>query len=352
MNNVKAGWEPIAQSLAIALAKVPCHLGAALAMFAADTSKRLRLSLSAGKGHSLNLRPQLLIAAVAGAAAALVIAIGFGISNNPRFAKLSERIGQFETAQAALVDRLDAAETAISKNTAAVNSIFAETRKIEKALAVKAKIATPSPAERAAEVSLLKQLEKRVAELENKAALPATGTEEVPDTAKARHDSENNFPPFDPVNFTPLLIWLALTFGLLYLLMALIALPRVQSIIEARADKISSDAADAERLRAKAEEASAAHDKLIAGAKSEALALAKETHIKLLAETEANRAALESELNARLAASEQQIAEMKAKAMSNVEAIAKEAAGAIVHRITGKPADAADVGQAVAALRS
>ena len=163
---------------------------------------------------------------------------------------------------------------------------------------------------------------------------------------------ESNFPPFDPVNFTPLLVWLALTFGVLYLLMAKIALPRVQSILKARADKISADIADANKLRAKAEEASAALDKVIADAKSEALALAKETHGKLLAETESNRIALESELNARLAASERQVVEMKARAMSNVEAIARDAAAAIVQRLTGKPADTAAISSAIGALRS
>src|SRR5262245_47334556 len=171
------------------------------------------------------------------------------------------------------------------------------------------------------------------------------------ETPSAGH-GENNFPPFDPVNFTPELIWLALSFGVLYLLMAKIALPRVQSILGARADKISSDIADADGLRAKAEQASAAHDKLIADAKSEALALAKETHAKLLAETESRRIALESELNAKLAASEQQIVEMKARAMSNVEEIASEAAAAIVQRITGKPADPQGIARAVGALKA
>ncbi|MCI0601295.1 MAG: F0F1 ATP synthase subunit B' [Beijerinckiaceae bacterium] len=160
------------------------------------------------------------------------------------------------------------------------------------------------------------------------------------------------FPPFDPVNFTPMLVWLALTFGALYLLMAKVALPRVQDILQSRAHKISEDIAEADIFRARSEEASAAHDKLIADAKSKALALAQETHAKLHAETEAKRAALESELNGRLAASEAQIVEMKARAMTNVGSIANDAAAAIVQRITGKPADQAAIARAVAAIKA
>lgn len=172
---------------------------------------------------------------------------------------------------------------------------------------------------------------------------------EVPNVAR---EVETNFPPFDPVNFTPMLVWLALSFGALYLLMAKIALPRVHTILQARSHKISADIADANKLRAQAEAASAAHDKLIADAKSEALALAQETRAKLLAETESRRGALEAELNTTLAASEAHIVEMKARAMSNVETIAGEAAAAIVQRITGRPAAQEAIARAIAALKA
>jgi F-type H+-transporting ATPase subunit b len=163
---------------------------------------------------------------------------------------------------------------------------------------------------------------------------------------------ESSFPPFDPVNFMPMLIWLFLSFGLLYLLMSKIALPRVESILHTRADKITKDIGEAHAFRAQSEEAAAAHDKTIADAKAKALALAQETHASLAAETEANRLALEAELNARLAASETQILEMKAKAMGNVEAIASEAAAAIVQRVTGKSADPRAIARALATSKA
>jgi F-type H+-transporting ATPase subunit b len=163
---------------------------------------------------------------------------------------------------------------------------------------------------------------------------------------------ETSFPPFDPVNFTPMLIWLSLSFGLFYLLMSKIALPRVESILHARAHKITKDIGEANAFRARSKEAAAAHDKTIADAKAKALALAQETHARLTAETETNRLALEAELNARLAASEMQILEMKGKAMGNVEAIAGEAAAAIVQHITGQPADPTAIARAIATSKA
>src|ERR1700730_8418247 len=163
---------------------------------------------------------------------------------------------------------------------------------------------------------------------------------------------ETSFPPFDPVNFTPMLIWLALSFGLLYLLMSKIALPRVESVLHTRAHKINKDIGEGTAFRAQSEEAAAAHDKTIADAKAKALALAQETHARLTAENDANRLVLADELNARSEASETQILEMKAKAMGNVEAIASEAAAAIVRHITGKPADDEAIARAIAASKA
>jgi F-type H+-transporting ATPase subunit b len=163
---------------------------------------------------------------------------------------------------------------------------------------------------------------------------------------------ETSFPPFDPVNFTPMLIWLSLSFGLLYLLMSKIALPRVKSILHTRADKITKDIGEANAFRAQSEEAAAALDKTTAEARAKAQALAHETQARLHAESEANRLALEAELSARLAASEAQILETKAKAMGNVEAIASEAAAAIVQRITGRPADPTAIARAIATRKS
>ncbi len=67
------------------------------------------------------------------------------------------------------------------------------------------------------------------------------------------------FPPFDSANFVPVLIWLALSFGLLYILMSKIALPRVHDILVARQAKINEDLKNANKMRAEANAAAAAH---------------------------------------------------------------------------------------------
>ncbi|MFV0280628.1 MAG: F0F1 ATP synthase subunit B' [Rhodoblastus sp.] len=161
----------------------------------------------------------------------------------------------------------------------------------------------------------------------------------------AEHGSA--FPPFDSTYFSSQLIWLTLIFGALYLLMSRVALPRVAGILKARGDTISNDLQTAKTAQGKAEAAGADLEKTLAEAKGKAQAMGQEAHQNLAAETEAKRKTLEGELNAKLAAADAQIAETKAKAMANVEAVAKDAAAAIVEHITGKPADAAKIAAAL-----
>jgi len=134
--------------------------------------------------------------------------------------------------------------------------------------------------------------------------------------------------------------------------MSKVALPRVHDILHTRAAKISEDLKSANKMRAEANEAGAAHDKMLAEARAKAQALAQETQARLNAEAEAKRHTIETDLTAKLAAAEAQIADTKAKAMSNVETIAQEAAAAIVQHFTGKPADSAAIAGAFAQTKA
>jgi F-type H+-transporting ATPase subunit b len=158
------------------------------------------------------------------------------------------------------------------------------------------------------------------------------------------------FPPFNKQTFASQLFWLAITFALLYALMARFALPRVGSIIEARRSKIDSDLAAAAQLKTNAEAAMAAYEKALAEARTRAQTIGGETRIKLRAEADEARKALEAALNAKLAEAEKAIGATKASAMTNVRGIAAEAAAAIVAKLTGTaPADRA-VNEAVDAV--
>jgi len=143
------------------------------------------------------------------------------------------------------------------------------------------------------------------------------------------------FPPFQKETFASQLLWFAIFFIVLYLLVSRIAVPRVSGILEARRARIEGDLAEAERLREESEAALAAYEKALAEARARAQAIGSETHAKLAAESEQRRKTLEDELNARLAEAEKTVAATKTAAMANVRGIAADAAAAIVERLIG-----------------
>ncbi len=143
------------------------------------------------------------------------------------------------------------------------------------------------------------------------------------------------FPPFDAHTFPSQLIWLAIAFGVLYLLMSRIALPRIGTILEERHDRIADDIEEAGRLKAESEAAAQAYEQALASARGKAHSIAAETRDTLAAQSEVRRKALEADLHGKLAEAEAKIAATKTSAMANVRGIAVDAAGAIVSGLIG-----------------
>ena len=153
------------------------------------------------------------------------------------------------------------------------------------------------------------------------------------------------FPPFNKETFASQLVWFAIFFIALYLIIAKGAIPRIGGIVEARRDRIAGDLAEANRLKEQSDLALKAYEKSLADARGRAQALANEMRDKLNVEAEQARRKLEAALNIKLAEAEKTIAATKTAAMANVRGIAVETAGAIVERLIG----AAPAGSAVEA---
>ena len=155
------------------------------------------------------------------------------------------------------------------------------------------------------------------------------------------------FPPFQKDTFASQLVSLLIAFVALYLIVSRIALPRVESVIDARQNAIEGDLAQAQKLKDESDAALKAYETELASARSRAQAIGNETREKLNAASEAERKTLEERLSVKLADAEKQIAATRESAMSNVRGIAAEAAAAIMQRLTGVLPDGKSVDSAV-----
>lgn len=158
---------------------------------------------------------------------------------------------------------------------------------------------------------------------------------------------ETGFPPFNPDSFSSQLIWLAISFGILYLLMSRVALPKIATVLEERHDRIADDLDQAEQFRSQTEEAIAAYEKALGEARDEAHKIAQATRDELQAETDRQRQEVEGELAVKIADAEKRIKSTKDAAMGNVRDIAADVAGSVVTQVLGENADAAALERAV-----
>src|SRR5215472_10756685 len=115
-------------------------------------------------------------------------------------------------------------------------------------------------------------------------------------------------PQLDYHTFVPQLVWLAITFAILYVLMSAVALPKVRDAIEGRRRHVNGDLDSAAALKQEAEVALAAYQKTLADARAAAQATLRATGEKLAAEAAERQHQLAGNLAEQIAAAEARIA--------------------------------------------
>jgi F-type H+-transporting ATPase subunit b len=167
-----------------------------------------------------------------------------------------------------------------------------------------------------------------------------TATTEAP-------EKEGGFPPFDTTTFPSQLFWLAITFAFLFTVLWRVAGPRINGAITNRRGAINGAIAEAGKARADAEAAQAKYEMALTKARTNANALAEETRQKLNAEIAKAKAEADASAHVAMAAADSRIAQTRETAKTAVTAAARDAAIAIVERLTGDKVSAEDAAAAI-----
>jgi F-type H+-transporting ATPase subunit b len=154
---------------------------------------------------------------------------------------------------------------------------------------------------------------------------------------------------------TSQVVWGAIIFVVLYILLARIGLPRVAEVIEQRARHIAADLETARASKTRADDAATEVAEATARARSEAQAAINAALDVAKQEAAARIGALNERLEIQLREAEAQIGAARAAAMGALREVATETAATVIGRLTGAPVDArrldGAVGAALAARR-
>ena len=156
-----------------------------------------------------------------------------------------------------------------------------------------------------------------------------------------------NFPPFDTTTFPSQFFWLAVTFAVLFTVLWKVAGPRIKGAITLRRGAINGAIEAANAARAEADAAGTAYDQTLASARRKGQALAEETRQKINTEVAGEKARAEAQAAAVLAEADARIAATRATARTHVAETARDAAIAIVARLTGETVTAEVAAKAI-----
>jgi len=157
-------------------------------------------------------------------------------------------------------------------------------------------------------------------------------------------------PQLDPASWPTQIIWLAITFIALYLIVWRIALPRIADVLEARQRKLDDDLKKATALKEEAETILAEYEKMRAEAQAAAHEALQKAQAEMKAEAERQNNATAARLNQQTEEAEARIAAAKTAAVTSLEGTVSEVVAAATEKLIGVKAGDQEITRAVGAV--
>jgi F-type H+-transporting ATPase subunit b len=154
-------------------------------------------------------------------------------------------------------------------------------------------------------------------------------------------------PQLDFSTFPSQIFWLTVTFVILYVLMAKLALPKVGAVLAQRRARIDGDLERAGQMKAEAEAVMAAYERSLADARAQAQATLRETMERFNVEAAKHQREAAEKLAREAAAAERRIGEAKAQALADLRGVAVDIARATSLKLVGLDIDESRAATAV-----
>ena len=142
-------------------------------------------------------------------------------------------------------------------------------------------------------------------------------------------------PQMEFSDYAPQVIWLVITFAVLYILMAKFALPRIAEVLESREQKITNDIDQAQSLGKEAEAAEKEYGRIASESQSNARRIAEEARNSIKAEHASAILKMEETLSSESLKSDASIAQARAKAMEGLKELATDLTQAATSKLLG-----------------
>ena len=142
-------------------------------------------------------------------------------------------------------------------------------------------------------------------------------------------------PQLNPEFWISQIFWLTLTFGILYIVLSKLILPKISANLELRKSQIQDNIEAAEKQRKDSESKLKEYDDIILKSKLEAKNIFKDSREKVIKDINNKKETLENQINEEIKKAEKEIEVVKKSAPEKINKIAIEASSELVKKLIG-----------------
>jgi F-type H+-transporting ATPase subunit b len=142
-------------------------------------------------------------------------------------------------------------------------------------------------------------------------------------------------PQLNPEFWISQIFWLTLTFGILYIILSKLILPKISDNLESRKSQILENIEAAEKQRENSEEKLKEYEEIVSKSKMEAKSIFNQAREKALKDISAKKEVLDKQIDEEISKAEQEIKELQSGAAEKINKIAIETSSELIQKLIG-----------------
>ena len=142
-------------------------------------------------------------------------------------------------------------------------------------------------------------------------------------------------PQLNPEFWISQIFWLTLTFGILYIVLSKLILPKISDNLESRKSQILENIEAAEKQRQNSEEKLKEYEEIVSKSKMEAKNIFNQAREKALKDIGAKKDVLDKQIDDEISKAEQEIKELQKGAADKINKIAIETSSELIQKLIG-----------------
>ena len=155
-------------------------------------------------------------------------------------------------------------------------------------------------------------------------------------TTYAQSGESGGMPQLDPEFWVSQIVWLVLTFGVLYIVLSKFILPRISDNLETRKSQILENIETAEKQREESEKKLKEFEKIIFDSKLEAKNHFNEIRQNTLEDINNKRIALEKDIDKEISSAEEEIHNLNISSNEKIKNIAVQTSTELIKQLIGE----------------